>query len=163
MPRVRESQTGSKRQQEEVLTLPEAASYLRVPEEALAKLAADDALPAQKIGDEWRFLKSALAVWLASGRRYGRDMHGLPPWVFAYPFVDELVHLIVQCVRSELALTEQPPIKPGSKEAVLQAAGMWKDDPWVQGALKTNPKKPGPEKGAADADYQEAVEQSQPV
>jgi excisionase family DNA binding protein len=121
MPQVQESQSGSKLQQEEVLTLPEAASYLRVTEEALAKLVEDDAIPAQKIGAEWRFLKRALTVWLGSGRRYCRDMQGFPPWLFEYPFVDELGHLIVQRVRGELGLTEeQPPPKPGSKQAVLK-------------------------------------------
>jgi excisionase family DNA binding protein len=128
-----ESHSGSEPQHAEVLTLPEAASYLRVTEEALTALLEDNAIPAQKIGQEWRFLKRALNVWLWAGRNYYRDMHGFPPWLFDSPFVDELAHLIFQRVRAELLATErQATPKPGSKEAVLQIAGMWKDDPWVK-------------------------------
>ena len=42
-------------QREEILTLAEAAAYLRVPETALEKLVEDRDIPAQKIGGEWLF------------------------------------------------------------------------------------------------------------
>ena len=38
----------------EVLTLGEAAAYLRVSEEAVLKLVDEGTLPGQRIGDEWR-------------------------------------------------------------------------------------------------------------
>jgi excisionase family DNA binding protein len=127
-----ESHFGLEHQHADVLTLPEAASYLRVTEEALSELIEDDAIPAQKIGQEWRFLKRALNVWLGSGRRYYREMHSFPPWILDSPFVDELAHLILQRIRSELAAECHPSPKPGSKAAVLQSVGMWRDDPWVK-------------------------------
>ncbi|HEY8506505.1 MAG TPA: helix-turn-helix domain-containing protein, partial [Gemmataceae bacterium] len=51
----------------EILTLPEAASYLRVGEDVLRQLASEQKIPARKIGEEWRFLKSALQDWLRRG------------------------------------------------------------------------------------------------
>jgi excisionase family DNA binding protein len=54
-------------QNEEVLTLPEAALFLRVSEGALSELVARHAIPAQRIGEEWRFFKPALADWERRG------------------------------------------------------------------------------------------------
>ncbi len=50
----------------EVLTLAEAAAYLRVSEEELLRLVAPGGLPGRKIGAEWRFSKAALQAWLAA-------------------------------------------------------------------------------------------------
>lgn len=58
----------SDQQPDDVLTLAEAASYLRVPEEEVLRLAEQRDIPAQKIGGEWRFLKRALGHWLTYGR-----------------------------------------------------------------------------------------------
>jgi excisionase family DNA binding protein len=48
----------------EVLTLSEAAAYLRVHAADVQRLAAQHDLPGRQIGKEWRFLKSALEDWL---------------------------------------------------------------------------------------------------
>lgn len=48
----------------EVLTLAEAAAYLRVKEDDLLKLVGPRDIPARLIGNEWRFSKSALQDWL---------------------------------------------------------------------------------------------------
>jgi len=48
----------------DVLTLAEAAAYLRVPEAAVVNSVATEGLPGRKIGGEWRFLKSSLQSWL---------------------------------------------------------------------------------------------------
>ncbi|MBM4078352.1 MAG: helix-turn-helix domain-containing protein [Planctomycetes bacterium] len=47
-----------------VLTLEEAASYLRVPKESLERQAAQGQVPGRRIEDTWRFLKAALDDWL---------------------------------------------------------------------------------------------------
>jgi excisionase family DNA binding protein len=78
----------------EVLTLTEAAAYLRVSEADVVRLVQQQDLPGRLIGTEWRFLKSALPNWL------------------------------------------QTPPAPGSAEAVLSAAGAWKDDPHLEVELK---------------------------
>jgi excisionase family DNA binding protein len=51
----------------EVLTLAEAAAYLRLPEADVLRLVDEQALPARRLGKEWRFLKSAIQDWLRSG------------------------------------------------------------------------------------------------
>jgi len=48
----------------EVLTLAEAAAYLRVAEKEVLELARRGDVPGRKIGSEWRFHKEALADWL---------------------------------------------------------------------------------------------------
>lgn len=48
----------------DVLTLPEAASYLRVSEADVIEMVTHHDLPARKIGDQWRFLKRGLENWL---------------------------------------------------------------------------------------------------
>lgn len=50
----------------EVLTLAEAAAYLRVSEGAVLRLAQGGSLPGRMIGKEWRFLKTAIQEWLRS-------------------------------------------------------------------------------------------------
>lgn len=136
MPSVSETQSAPEPQYEEILTLPEAAAYLRVGEEALAKLANDRAVPAQRIGQEWRFLKRALADWLRQGTHYYREFHGLPPWAYEYPLVEELAHRVVKRLLIELApIQRQPSPKPGSKQAVLKHFGIFRDDPSIQQML----------------------------
>jgi excisionase family DNA binding protein len=48
----------------EVMTLAEAAAYLRVGEGDVLRLVREQALPGRKVGDDWRFLKAAIAGWL---------------------------------------------------------------------------------------------------
>src|SRR5689334_23086711 len=48
----------------EVLTLAEAAAYLRVSEAEVVRLVQQQDLPGRLIGTEWRFLKPALQDWL---------------------------------------------------------------------------------------------------
>lgn len=49
-----------------VLTLAEAAAYLRVGEDELLKLVPQQELPGRQIGQEWRFLRPALDRWLST-------------------------------------------------------------------------------------------------
>ena len=50
----------------EVLTLTEAAAYLRLPEAEVVRSVQSQGLPGRCISGEWRFLKSAVEHWLAS-------------------------------------------------------------------------------------------------
>jgi excisionase family DNA binding protein len=54
----------------EVLTLEEAADYLRLPPSEVRRLVAEQDLPGREINGEWRFLKAGLEDWLChrSGR-----------------------------------------------------------------------------------------------
>jgi excisionase family DNA binding protein len=53
----------------EVLTLAEAATYLRVAEEDVLRLVQLQNLPGRQIQNEWRFLKAGLQDWLRTPAR----------------------------------------------------------------------------------------------
>ncbi|SRR5579883_2628741 len=50
----------------EVLTLAEAAAYLRLPEVEFVGLVHSQGLPGRCIAGQWRFLKAAIQLWLAT-------------------------------------------------------------------------------------------------
>jgi hypothetical protein len=136
MPK-QQKETANGVQQEEILTLAEAATFLRVSEEALEDLATKEAVPAQKIGTEWRFLKRGLTDWLRLGQQFYRASNGCtPPGMFGYPPVEELVGLVEERLLSNFAAAEANKPKPGSKEAVMKHFGIWRDDPDLEGMLK---------------------------
>jgi len=51
----------------EVLTLAEAAAYLRVAKEEVLRTVRERGLPGRQFGDEWRFLRAAIEDWLRAG------------------------------------------------------------------------------------------------
>jgi excisionase family DNA binding protein len=58
---------------EKVMTLAEAAKFLRVSAYKVRALADDGKIPGRKIGDEWRFLQSTLVEWLR-GRPTSKEL-----------------------------------------------------------------------------------------
>jgi excisionase family DNA binding protein len=50
----------------EVLTLAEAAAYLRLPESEVVRLVQQQDLPGRYTGTEWRFSKPAIQAWLST-------------------------------------------------------------------------------------------------
>lgn len=48
----------------DVLTLREAAAFLRVADREIEALAESQTIPCRKLGNQWRFLRSALEDWL---------------------------------------------------------------------------------------------------
>jgi excisionase family DNA binding protein len=132
---ISETITGNNPQFGEVLTLPETAAYLRVSEEAVAKMATDRTIPAQRIGNDWRFLRKALNNWLTQGDEYRRR-----PWRYApefyldSPFIEELLTLLERRLVNKLKVETGP--EPGSKEAVSKYFGIWRDDPTAQAMLE---------------------------
>ena len=120
----------------EVLTLPEIAAYLRVPEEAVSELVSKNGLPAQKIGGEWRFLKRAVAEWLHYGPSIHHEFRMIPPpWVFDHPFWEDLIRVLEKRILSRIPAVERPHAKPGSKEAVLKHFGVFEGDADVEAQL----------------------------
>lgn len=49
----------------EVMTLPEAAVFLRASEDAVLRAIEEQGLEARKVGGEWRLLKTEIEDWLA--------------------------------------------------------------------------------------------------
>jgi excisionase family DNA binding protein len=113
---------------EDILTLSEAASLLRVDESALAELAAQGAVPAQQIGSEWRFLKEALFQWLHFGPRFQEVIRFAPPPWHLELVAERLASLLEQRLLGRVEAARQPVHKPGSKQAVRKHVGVFKDD-----------------------------------
>ena len=59
----------------DVLTLAEAAAYLRASAEDVLRLIETDDLPARKVGADWRFYKAALQDWLSHPPKKGWFKH----------------------------------------------------------------------------------------
>jgi excisionase family DNA binding protein len=120
-----ESPAGHDPRLEEILTLAEAAAYLRVPEDALVKLADDGAVPARRIGGEWRFLRPALNDWIRySGRPFWKGGPFPPELLLDSSFAEELLFVLEKRLLHKL---ETSP-RPGSKEAVRKHFGVFKGD-----------------------------------
>lgn len=49
----------------DILSLSEAAAYLRLPEQEVLRLVREQELPGRQAGAEWRFWKSAIHAWLS--------------------------------------------------------------------------------------------------
>ncbi|MEX2551536.1 MAG: helix-turn-helix domain-containing protein [Actinomycetota bacterium] len=56
----------------EVLTADEAAELLRVSTKTVLGLARQGALPGEKVGRAWRFVRSDLLDYVGGGRRLGK-------------------------------------------------------------------------------------------
>jgi len=50
----------------DVMTMQEAADFLRVPEAVVRQYASRLTIPGRQLGDEWRFSRAALEHWLRS-------------------------------------------------------------------------------------------------
>lgn len=48
----------------EVMTIREVATYLRIPQSSLYKLAQEGKIPGKKVGRHWRFHRTAIDNWL---------------------------------------------------------------------------------------------------
>jgi len=57
----------------EVLTLFEASKWAKVSERTLWQLARDDSIPHFRVGNQYRFLASALGEWAVSQSQVGKD------------------------------------------------------------------------------------------
>ena len=50
----------------DILTLEETSQYLRLPIETVLNQATKGSIPGRQIGDNWRFLKTAIDDWLSA-------------------------------------------------------------------------------------------------
>jgi len=80
----------------EVMTLREAAAYLRLPEPEVLRMVREQGLPAREVGTEWRFFKTAVQFWLSQPLRKG-EKEGI--WSMAGswkddPYLDEMLETI---------------------------------------------------------------------
>jgi excisionase family DNA binding protein len=124
-----ETQSGRDLSGLEVLTLAETAAYLRVPEDAVLALVAKEAIPAQQIGGEWRFLKQAVVEWLRLGAQFNHEFRMfLPPWMLDQPYWEDLCQALEKRILSRILTHARPSAEPGSRQAVLRHFGVFQDD-----------------------------------
>jgi excisionase family DNA binding protein len=83
----------------EVLTLAEAAAYLRLPEEDLLRLVREQGLPGRRIGLEWRFLKTALQEWLSIPMPPLNPQEQLMQWAGAFRDDPDLKAIVAEAYR----------------------------------------------------------------
>jgi len=93
-----------------VLTLEEVASYLRFSQEVIEQLAQNGNIPGRKIGDSWRFLRSAIDEWL-KGQSADTKPLDFPP---DSPFISQVKQLslgdkiqLLQFLATELDKTNE--------------------------------------------------------
>jgi excisionase family DNA binding protein len=82
-----------------VLTLAEAAAYLRLPETEVLRLVEDQALPARRAGNEWRFFRAAIQDWLRTGPLPKSNKEAWMALAGAWkddPYADELLEEIAR-------------------------------------------------------------------
>ena len=58
---------------DQILTLKEVATYLKLAEKTAYKLAADGKLPGFKVGGSWRFRQSDIESWIENKKQEGRN------------------------------------------------------------------------------------------
>lgn len=77
----------------EVLTLGEAAAYLRLPEAEVRRLVVEQGLPARQVGAEWRFLKSAVQMWLSipQAKENRKDIWSVAGSLKDDPYLEEML------------------------------------------------------------------------
>jgi excisionase family DNA binding protein len=119
----------------DVLTLEEAAVYLRVTPEGLKSQAANGRMPAQLVDGEWRFLKSALMQWLKFGPRTYEEMRrfAFPFWP-DHPMIEEWLHTLEQRIVAQLT---PPPSQRGTKETALRHFGIFSNEQDLEDVLAT--------------------------
>src|SRR6266516_1060013 len=74
----------------DVLTLAEAAEFLRLEPKKVQDLVAHGELPGRKVGDDYRFLRSALETWL-EGTSSKRVLLGLAGALKGDPYFPQII------------------------------------------------------------------------
>ncbi len=98
--------------QEEVLTLSEIASYLKVSDKTILRMAQSGEIPSAKVSGQWRFLRSFINDWLET-KMYLASTESLQRVVNTVEVVIPLSRL----VSPERVLMD---IQPGPKEEILR-------------------------------------------
>jgi excisionase family DNA binding protein len=86
----------------DVLTLSEAAAYLRLPEDAVRAAAESGRLAGQNVGGEWRFVRAGIVAWLQSPRLSERKPRLPPPAVEETPEEHAAFLASIQAYRDEI-------------------------------------------------------------
>ena len=96
---------------DEVLTLSEAAAYLKLAERTIHRMIQRNEIPCARVGGQWRFMKSVLDDWLLS-RMQVLPRNELAPLLGATGGIVRLAPMIE-------ARNVVDPVEPGAPAAVL--------------------------------------------
>ena len=96
---------------DEVMTLPEVASYLRLAEKTVLRMAHKGRIPCAKVASQWRFLRSMIDDWLIAKMRVV-PQNDLARLIESSPEVVPLARLL----KAEYVVLD---LRPGTKEEVL--------------------------------------------
>lgn len=119
-----------------LMTIRELAEYLNVNERTVLKLAAEGALPAVRVGNQWRFRKAMIDAWLDDqtlgiSRRYVAPDSVTPTGAMQFD--------LASCCSPEHIL---PALRGGTKPKVIEELaghaaqlGLVSDKQWFTGAL----------------------------
>jgi excisionase family DNA binding protein len=88
----------------EIMTLKEAADYLRLSEKTVSRMAQEGQIPAQKLARQWRFQRSSIASWLADRAATPPDEQQLSPEATGLPQALTIANIITPA-RINLNLT----------------------------------------------------------
>lgn len=84
----------------DVLTLAEAAAYLRLPEQDVVRMVHEQGLPARQVGLEWRFFKAAIQHWLSTGSpEPSSSKENLLAWAGAFKDDPDLDAIVDEAMR----------------------------------------------------------------
>jgi PTS system nitrogen regulatory IIA component len=96
---------------DEVMTLPEVASYLRLAEKTVLRMVHKGQIPCAKVASQWRFLRSLIDDWLIAKMQVV-PQNDLARLIESSPEVVPLARLL----KTEYVV---PDLRPGTKEDVL--------------------------------------------
>jgi excisionase family DNA binding protein len=118
----------------EILTLGEAAEYLRVSPEKLHDLVQHAQIPGRLVGEEWRFSKTALTAWVSHRRSIVDDPVWWDPKFFSWHRTAELLGMLLArhfqaLERMEALLEDRPAVTQPTQRNFRDFAGTFKGDP----------------------------------
>lgn len=118
------------------MTVKQLAAYLNVNERTVLKLAAQAALPAVRVGNQWRFRKAMVDTWLDDQMLGLTRRHVEPPWPRQSP---QLLLDLASCFEPSHIV---PDLAARTKSTVIEelaslahALGLVRDKTWFVGAL----------------------------
>ena len=100
--------------QMEVLDLDEAAALLRITPEVVLKMAEAQRIPVRRVGDVWRFSRTALLEWLQGGQVTGTSR--------ASPAPPELTRVAQAAPDAKPQASGLPPAQVGERPAAMPTA-----------------------------------------